>query len=146
MSMRVHNYILSLKMVLKKTRSDMNNAVPDGRIEGFENFSSKLTGINPKDRHVLAAAIVGKVQTIVTYNIKDFPKKELSKFGIECAHPDAFLSDQADLNLNKCLELTRRARVHLKNPPIDVDRYLEVLSKLRLFEFVKVLEQHKADI
>ena len=38
---------------------------------------------DPDDRHVLAAAIVGKAKRIVTFNLTDFPATSLSAYGIE---------------------------------------------------------------
>ncbi len=43
------------------------------------------------DIHVLAAAIAGGADKIVTMNLKDFPKRELMGQGVEAVHPDAFL-------------------------------------------------------
>lgn len=41
-------------------------------------FSIQLRYAN---RHVLAAAIRGRADIIVTFNIKDFPEAELSNYG-----------------------------------------------------------------
>jgi hypothetical protein len=131
---------------LEKTKNDMDKAVLDARVMGYESIQKTLSGINEKDRHVLAAAIVGKAQMIVTYNLKDFPKNELSSFGIDAVHPDSFLNDQLDLDLDRCLQFTRQARIHFKNPTIDSKRYLEILSQLRLTEFVKALSQYQQEI
>jgi hypothetical protein len=38
---------------------------------------------DPDDRHVLAAAIRGRADVIVTRNLKDFPAAELQSYGIE---------------------------------------------------------------
>lgn len=40
------------------------------------------------DRHVLAAAIAGDAQTIVTFNMADFPTKQLQPHHVDAVHPD----------------------------------------------------------
>jgi len=46
---------------------------------------------DPKDRHVLAAAIKAKAQVIVTFNQKHFRPEHLEKWGIRAVHPQDFL-------------------------------------------------------
>lgn len=43
------------------------------------------------DRHVLATAIEAGAPVIVTFNLKDFPKRALFEHGVTAEHPDAFL-------------------------------------------------------
>ena len=50
------------------------------------------------DRHVLAAAIAGRADVIVTKNLKDFPPAALQPHGIEAQHPDTFLIHQRGLS------------------------------------------------
>jgi hypothetical protein len=40
---------------------------------------------------------------IVTANLKDFPPRALSPYGIEAVHPDDFLLDQLALDPNRVL-------------------------------------------
>src|SRR5438270_9183993 len=58
---------------LARTRRLMNEAVPDCLIEGYESLIETLKLPDPDDRHVLAAAITGGVDVIVTANLKHFP-------------------------------------------------------------------------
>ena len=48
---------------------------------------------DPADVHVLATAIAGGADAIVTMNLKDFPKRELVGHGLRAVHPDAFLME-----------------------------------------------------
>jgi predicted nucleic acid-binding protein len=38
---------------------------------------------HPKDRHVLAAAVAGEAQVVVTFNVKDFPAASVEPHDIE---------------------------------------------------------------
>ena len=48
---------------------------------------------DPADTHVLAAAIDGAADVLLTYNLRDFPARELAPRGIRLRHPDPFLCD-----------------------------------------------------
>jgi predicted nucleic acid-binding protein len=49
------------------------------------------------DRHILAAAILARANTIVTQNTKHFPKECIEKFGVLCQTADDFLIHQYHL-------------------------------------------------
>jgi len=53
---------------------------------------------DPKDRHVLAAAVRGNADAMVTANLKDFPPTALAPYELEALHPDEFLLDQLALD------------------------------------------------
>jgi predicted nucleic acid-binding protein len=46
------------------------------------------------DRHVLGAAIAAPANTIVTENLRHFPKPCVEKFQVRCLSPDDFLIEQ----------------------------------------------------
>jgi predicted nucleic acid-binding protein len=50
------------------------------------------------DRHVLAAAVKGQANSIITSNIKHFPDSCLEEYGLLCQSPDEFLVNQFHLN------------------------------------------------
>ena len=84
---------------LARTRTLMNEAVRDSVINGYEDLIDSLTLPDPDDRHVLAAAIHGDAEVIVTFNLKDFPAATLDHFGIEAQHPDAWPGSNQGSNL-----------------------------------------------
>ena len=75
---------------------EMHTAFPDAEVTGYQSLIDGLT-CDPKDRHVLAAAVRADAAAIVTFNIGDFPAASLEPFEIEVIHPDTFLLDQLDL-------------------------------------------------
>ncbi|OXI19018.1 PIN domain-containing protein [Burkholderia sp. AU15512] len=73
---------------LQRTRQMMDESVPDCLITGYKPFVESLVLPDPNDRHVLAAAIVGHADAIVTFNMKDFPGDDVAlNHGIEILHP-----------------------------------------------------------
>jgi predicted nucleic acid-binding protein len=129
--------------VLARTRELMNLAIPDCLVTGYEHLVANLELPDPKDRHVLAAAIAGQADVIVTFNLKDFPPEQLSAFGIEAQHPDTFLSHQMSLNQHGMLSAARRIRRRLTNPEKTPDDYLEALRQTQLILVASELEKTK---
>lgn len=76
---------------LKRTRKLMNAAVRDCLVTDFEQLIDGLRLPDHDDRHVLAAAIRSGAQSIITFNLRDFPKDNLEPVGIEAQSPDEFL-------------------------------------------------------
>ena len=58
---------------LERTRDLMNAHVRDALVTGFKQLIEILALPDPDDRHVLAAAVKGRADLIVTTNLKDFP-------------------------------------------------------------------------
>lgn len=117
-------------------RTLIDRSVPDCLISGHETLIQGLTLPDAKDRHVLAAAIVGRVNVIVTYNLKDFPADKLAPYGLMAEHPDTFISHLLDLGSGAVISQKRNHRASLKNPPKTVGDYLETLVTQGLVETV----------
>ena len=75
----------------------MNEAFDDACVEGWEELLSAISLPDENDRHVVAAAIQGRADLIVTANLKDFPTDVLGRFNLEVQHPDEFFVNQLDL-------------------------------------------------
>jgi predicted nucleic acid-binding protein len=73
----------------------MQSAFP--LITGYESLTESMPN-HSKDRHVLAAAVCGRVDAIVTLNKRDFPLECLRSFGVERLTPDEFLVHQWHLD------------------------------------------------
>ena len=68
--------------LLEKIRDMMNSHVRDCLVDGYQDLMPALKLPDQNDRHILAAAIQSHCSVIVTYNLKDFPKKILDKYDI----------------------------------------------------------------
>jgi predicted nucleic acid-binding protein len=114
---------------LERTRDLMDHHTRDALVTGYEALVPALTLPDPDDRHVLAAAITGRCDVIVTQNLKDFPDYALTPFGIEAQHPDTFLCNQMSLAPGLFCTAVRKVRARLKNPPFSVADYLDTLTR-----------------
>jgi predicted nucleic acid-binding protein len=83
-----------------RTLALVNQSVEDCLISGYEEVIQTLQLPDPDDRHVLAAAIVGQADLIITLNLDDFPPEQLEPFGIEAQHPDTFVAYLVGLDHN----------------------------------------------
>lgn len=127
---------------LQRTRMLMDKHVEDALVTGYEDLIEGLHLPDPDDRHVLAAAIRGRVDVIVTRNAKDFPDDALKPFGIAAQHPDEFVVHLIDLAPGVVIEAARRHRESLKNPAKTVEEYLEMLEGEGLTETVAILRDY----
>lgn len=113
---------------LRSTRDAMNAAIMDCLVENFEHLETGLKLPDPKDNHVLAAAIHGHASTIVTFNLKDFPDEYLSQFKIHAKHPDEFLTDAYYVSPNHFIEAVKQDFQHYRLPPLAFAEYIESLK------------------
>ena len=128
------------RVQLERTRDLMNMHARDALVTDFEPLIDVLELPDPDDRHVLAAAIKGHADLIVTINLKDFPADKLDRWGIETQHPDEFLTHQFHLSQPIFLQAVKTVRTRLKNPPKSVDDYLDTLRTQGLLATVKAIE------
>ena len=114
---------------LERTRDFMNDAVRDCLVTNYQRHISKINLPDPNDRHVLAAAIEGKCQFIVTNNLKDFPAKDLKTFNIVAISPDAFIHGLLSQNSSMVAKCLQDVRARLIKPPITENQYLDILER-----------------
>jgi hypothetical protein len=107
----------------------MNEAIPDCLVKNYEGLVDGLRLPDPDDRHVLAAAIVGGCDAIITANLKDFPEETLSPLNIEAQHPDQFIHHQFDLHTPSVVVSAQRCRARLKSPQISAKEYIVTLAQ-----------------
>jgi predicted nucleic acid-binding protein len=124
---------------LNRVRSLMNKSVQDSLVTDFESLIPSLELPDPDDCHVLAAAIVAEADVIVTFNLKDFPARVLSEYGIKAQHPDVFISELIDRNPLEVMQVIAMIRSRLKNPPQTFESYMETLLKQDLITTVSLL-------
>lgn len=106
----------------------MSSTFIDAEVTGWQPLAEQLHLPDPDDNHVLAAAIAGRADIIVTNNLRDFPKATLSSHELEAQSLDEFLLNQLDLNPEVTLHVLRRQAGAARQPPLTS---AELLAKLR---------------
>lgn len=111
-----------------------NLAFPDAMVKNYESLIENLTLPDPKDRHVLAAAIKTNANIIVTNNLKDFPEQYLATFGLSAKSADDFLTDTIDLNPEIAINSFRKLVLNRRNPALDEYQVLDALRRNGLID------------
>lgn len=117
------------RQALKRTADVMTQAIPDAVIKNYQHAESNLNLPDPDDRHVLAAAIAGRCDTIITNNLKDFPGDILAAEGLTAQDPDTFLSSLYEQHPEVFQKAIRSIRARLKHPAYSVSEYLDLLIR-----------------
>ena len=126
---------------LERTRDKMNLFTHDALVTGFEELIPSLVLPDADDRHVLAAAIHGRADVIVTKNLRHFPAETLAGYGIEAQHPDQFIRHLLDLDPFAVCEAVKCQRQSLKNPPMTATEFLDCLERQELPQTVALLRE-----
>jgi hypothetical protein len=106
---------------------DMRTAFKEAMVTGYTALEPAMTN-HWKDRHVLAAAVVGRADVVVTKNLGHFPAEAREPYGIDAQHPDEFLCNQWELDEEAMAETVRLWLADLSNPPHSLEQLLERLA------------------
>lgn len=118
----------------KKTTEAMNLAFPDANIEDFDELIANINLPDSEDRHEVACAMKSKSEMIITFNLKDFPDQELSKFGMKAIRPDDLILNLLSTSPQLVCKGFRKMINRLQNP-IKTEK--EILASLKKCSFTK---------
>jgi predicted nucleic acid-binding protein len=121
-----------LKRGLKDAQVDhrldqMTRCFPDAEVLGYRRLIPTMTN-EPKDRHVLAAAVRGGAAILVTENRRDFPAAASDPYDLEVLHQDEFLLDQLDLSPGTVLAALHQQVSRYRRAPRTVAELLTTLA------------------
>jgi len=108
----------------------MEQAFPSAMVTGYEKMIDSMEN-DPKDRHVLAAAVKCGAHAIVSDNVKHFPLESLTPYGIECMTADVFLEHQYHMHPDAFIGVLAEQAMDIGwTLPQLISRHVPSLSKL----------------
>ena len=115
-------------------RDQMREAVPNWEVEerAWQSLAAGLTLPDPNDAHVLAAALAGHADCIVTANLRDFPIDVVGPLGIEIIHPDQFIVAQWDLDQLVAVAAFKRMRARWQIPQATAEDVAAAIERAGL--------------
>lgn len=116
----------------------LNAAFPTASVNSYEQLIHRMTN-DPGDRHVLAAAVAGQANVVVTWNLAHFRATDCTAFDIRAVTPDMFLLELCDEFPAVMLSSIEQA-ADLRHPPIEMGELLKLLEPT-LPAFVSRLRQ-----
>ena len=117
---------------LARLHQQMEISFPDAVVTDWEQVVGSIDLPDPNDRHVVAAAIVGRADVIVTENSRDFPFEKLPP-PLFTQTLDEFLLDSLDLDHQAVVEAVNQVAVRTgrngpKRSPAEVADHLRLTS------------------
>lgn len=118
-----------------KHRSAMERAFEDATVTDYGAFLSIGAQLpDPKDGHVLAAALKAEADVLVTDNLKHFPPDVLSPLGLDALSADVFIANTITLATASAIPALRKMRERFRNPEMDAERLLIRMEAVGLLE------------
>lgn len=119
------------KEKVERVISLMREHFEEAEVAGYEAIVPAMTN-DPKDRHVLAAAVIGGADVIVTSNSRHFPPHSREPYEIDLRGPDEFLCGLwEDGDPDRIVAILRRWTEILRREP----NTLEPVLRQRLATF-----------
>lgn len=121
----------------------MSTAFEEAVVRDYLEFASVVEGLpDPKDAHVIAAALKTRAEIIVTDNLKDFPASVLAPLNLDARSADDFVADTVALDPGRAVAAIRRMRRRFKRPDKTSDQLLLDMEAAGLTATVDVLRPY----
>lgn len=127
---------------LERTRQLMDENASQSLVTGYEHWIPQLSLLDPKDRHVLAAAIESGASLIITYD-RHFIPEALTPHGIKAIEPDAFLCNLFDRDPGLFMKAVDSLLSSLMNPPMSLEQLCQGYLKHRLTQTVTRMRAYR---
>ncbi|WP_299145670.1 RSP_2648 family PIN domain-containing protein [uncultured Tateyamaria sp.] len=123
------------------TAAMLNAAWPRASISHPPQLDERLWLPDPGDIHVLAAAIHGSSDMIMTMNAKDFPRNILTEEGLLRVDPDGYLQGCAEAQPDRIIPVAHSVLAEARRLSGDDLTMRALMKKARLPRFGKAVER-----
>ncbi len=107
-------------------------AFPNALVDVTQATRNRLFLSDPDDIHVLAAAVDGDADALLTLNVRDFPTNTLAAEGILRRHPDEFLLEAFHRDEAGMREVVAKVMARAASHGIDTSKPRALLKRARL--------------
>jgi predicted nucleic acid-binding protein len=118
--------------------SAMTLQFPRALVTGWEAMATRLILPDPDDVHVLAAAITGHADAIVTFNAQDFPRHVLAAEGLQRRDPDGLLWELWSHDPVSVSEAVTQAMARASGEPTSLRAFLKRAGLPRLGKAIAI--------
>ncbi len=119
---------------------EITASFPEAAIAGFAQISPSLTN-DEKDRHVVAAAIVGACPLILTFNLRHFGAEHLVPYGIQAVHPQGYLTTLYEMEPAQVMavlgEIAGRRRLETEDLLLKLGSVIPMFASRVLLDLAK---------
>ncbi|GIH71858.1 PIN domain-containing protein [Sphaerimonospora thailandensis] len=105
--------------------------------EEYKCLIDQMEGPDLDDCHHMAAAIVGRAQVLVTWNLGDFPAGFLGRYGVNVADPDAYLCSLLAQFPNEVAAVLIRMAAGKRRPPMTASDVADALDRAGVRTFAQ---------
>jgi hypothetical protein len=106
----------------------MQRAFPTAEVIGYEQILDRMRN-HPKDRHALAAAIIGGATIVVTHNVRDFRDEAVVPQTVEVQAPDEFLCRLYGNSPTTMVAIVEAQAAAYSRPAFAVADVIDVLAR-----------------
>lgn len=125
------NLIAKRRLTAEQTthlREEMTRAFPDSIVSGYESLIASMTN-HEHDRHVLAAAIWGNAEIVITENLRHFPVEACDPYGIRPCSADDFLCDLLSVDHERLCDALRTIERDRRDLPLaEIVRIVGIIA------------------
>lgn len=127
-----------------RLRIQLATAFPDALVTGWAALESTYQLPDPDDRHVVAAAVKGRADVIVTNNVKDFPTDKLPA-GLDVQSADEFLLRAIGIRPDVVLAAIAQvaSRTGRTGPKLTADQVIDALQRCNAVQSTQELRNHR---